>query len=79
MKKRKLWTGRCGTWIRDAADALISTKGKMKWWLPESKALSRAARSLRDEHGWPIEDRLHECGRHEYRLDPERRSRYEFV
>ena len=73
-----LFLPRAGTLMRAVADTLTCTKGKT-WWSPEDSKQGRCARALREQYGWPIEDRMATGEKYyQYRLDPERRAHYRF-
>ena len=69
---------RAGTVIRRVADSLLLRKGKT-WWSPGSTQEARCCRVLREKYEWPIEDQPAAGQKFfQYRLDPERRPRYQF-
>jgi hypothetical protein len=79
MKKKIVFLPRAGTLIRRVADSLLLRKGKAQWWSPGSTKEARCCRTLRARHGWPIEDRAAKGEKYfEYRIDPERRSHFQF-
>lgn len=79
IKKKKVSLPRAGTMMRETADLLLSRRSRV-WYVPSSASFARCAQTLRDKYNWPIEDQVVDGAKyHKYRLDPERRSHYEFI